>query len=282
MSFGFVIFGIIRHKHEKVGSEFGRIMNMLVAERRELLLERLRTDGKLIAKELALELAVSEDSVRRDLRDLAAAGLCQRVYGGAVPVSPALADYSARTIVEPKSKQRVAAAAAALIGPGDRVILDGGTTTLAVVGVLPRHLSATVITHSPTIAAALIEHPNIEILLLGGRVYKHSAVACGAAAAEAARAISADLFLLGVTGVHPQEGLTTGDAEEAAMKRTLAGRAADTYVLASAEKIGTASAYRVLPISDVAGVVTDTPADHPVIREIKDAGVGVITVAVET
>jgi DeoR/GlpR family transcriptional regulator of sugar metabolism len=251
---------------------------MLVAERRELLLERLRTEGKLIAKDLARELAVSEDSVRRDLRDLAAAGLCQRVYGGAVPVSPALADYSARTVVEPKSKQRVAAAAAALIGPGDRVILDGGTTTLAVVEALPHNLSATVITHSPTIAAALIEHPNIEILVLGGRVYKHSAVACGAAAAEAARAISADLFLLGVTGVHPQEGLTTGDAEEAAMKRTLAGRAADTYVLASAEKIGTASAYRVLPLSDVAGVVTDTPADHPVVREIKAAGVRVIAV----
>src|SRR5436305_5025336 len=254
---------------------------MLVAERRELLLERLRTDGKLIAKELALELAVSEDSVRRDLRDLAAAGLCQRVYGGAVPVSPALADYSARTSVEPGSKQRVAAAAAALIQSGDRVILDGGTTTLAVVRALSPTLSATVITHSPTIAAALMEHPRIEILLLGGAVDKHSAVACGAGAAEAARGISADMFLLGVTGVHPREGLTTGDAEEAAMKRTLAGRAADTYVLASAEKIGTASAYRVLGLSDVAGVVTDTPADHPVIREITDAGVRVIAAGAE-
>jgi DeoR/GlpR family transcriptional regulator of sugar metabolism len=249
---------------------------MLVAERRELFLERLGSDRKLVAKDLATELGISEDSVRRDLRDLAAAGLCQRVYGGAVPVSPALADYAARTSVEPGSKQRVAAAAAALIQPGDRVILDGGTTTLAVVRALSHALSATVITHSPTIAAALVEHPNVEILLLGGRVYKHSAVACGAAAAEAARGISADLFLLGVTGVHPREGLTTGDAEEAAMKRTLAGRAADTYVLASTEKIGTASAYRVLPLSEVAGVVTDTPADHPVIRGITDAGVRVI------
>jgi DeoR/GlpR family transcriptional regulator of sugar metabolism len=254
---------------------------VLVAERRELFIDRLRSDRKLVAKDLALELGISEDSVRRDLRDLAAAGLCQRVYGGAVPVSPALADYSARTSVEPGSKQRVAGAAAALIRSGDRVILDGGTTTLAVVRALSPTLSATVVTHSPTIAAALIEHPNIEILLLGGRIYKHSAVACGAAAAEAARGVSADVFLLGVTGVHPREGLTTGDAEEAAMKRTLAGRAADTYVLASAEKIGTASAYRVLGLSDVAGVVTDTPSDHPVIREITDAGVRVIAAGPE-
>ena len=96
----------------------------------------------------AADLGISEDSVRRDLRDLAAAGLCQRVYGGAVPVSPALADYATRTSVEPGSKQRVAAAAAALIQSGDRVILDGGTTTLAVVRALSPTLSATVITHS--------------------------------------------------------------------------------------------------------------------------------------
>src|SRR2546423_2694272 len=144
---------------------------MLVAERRELFLERLSAHRRLVAKDLAAELGISEDSVRRDMRDLAAAGLCQRVYGGAVPVSPALADYATRTSVEPGSKQRVTAAAAALIQSGDRVILDGGTTTLAVVRALPPTLSATVITHSPTIAVALIEHPRIEILLLGGAVH---------------------------------------------------------------------------------------------------------------
>ncbi len=249
---------------------------MLVAERRELLLARLRSDGKLVAKDLALELSVSEDSVRRDLRELAAAGLCQRVYGGAVPVSRALADYQTREAVEPESKERVARRAAALIQSGTSAILDGGTTTLAVVRTLPRDLDATIITHSPTIAAALIHHPNIEIFLLGGRIYKHSAVACGAAAAEAAATISADLFLLGVTGVHPQEGLTTGDAEEAAMKRTLATRAADTYVLASSEKIGAASAYKVLPLQSVTAIITDTPPDNPILEQITALGTSII------
>jgi DeoR/GlpR family transcriptional regulator of sugar metabolism len=249
---------------------------MLVAERRDLLLVRLNRDRSLVAKDLAQELGVSEDSVRRDLRDLAAAGLCQRVYGGAVPVSRAVVDYRARQAVEPESKERVAKRAAALIQPGDRAILDGGTTTLAVVRALPRDLSATVITHSPTIAAALIDHPHIEIFLLGGHIYKHSAVACGATAAEAAGAVSADLFLLGVTGVHPQEGLTTGDAEEAAMKRTLAARAADTYVLASAEKIGAASAYKVLPLKAVTAIVTDIPPNNPIIEQISAEGSRII------
>jgi DeoR/GlpR family transcriptional regulator of sugar metabolism len=249
---------------------------VLVAERRDLLLKRLKTDGKLVARELASELGVSEDSVRRDLRDLAAAGLCQRVYGGAVPASRALVDYAARASVEPESKGRVAARAAALIHAGDRVILDGGTTTLALVRALPAALTATVITHSPTIAAALVDHPGVEILLLGGRIYKHSAVACGAATAEAAAGISADVFFLGVTGVHPEAGLTTGDAEEAAMKRTLAARAADTYVLASTEKIGAISPYKVLGLGDVTAVVTDAAPDDPVLAQLTDGGTRVI------
>jgi DeoR/GlpR family transcriptional regulator of sugar metabolism len=249
---------------------------MLVAERRELLLRRLESDGKLVARDLAAELGVSEDSVRRDLRDLAAAGLCQRVYGGAVPVSRALVYYAARTAVEPESKRRVAARAAATVNPGDRVILDGGTTTLALVRALPAALEATVITHSPTIAAALLDHPRIEILLLGGRIYKHSAVACGAVTAEAAAGISADLFFLGVTGAHPDAGLTTGDADEAAMKRTLAGRAAETYVLASTEKIGAISAYKVLDLAAVTAVVTDADPGDEVLRRLKRGGTEVI------
>lgn len=249
---------------------------MLAAQRQALLLDRLAHEGKLVAKEIAAELGLSDDSVRRDLRELAAAGLCQRVYGGALPASPAIAQYADRTLVRPESKDRVAARAALLIGPGSTVILDGGTTTLAVVRALPPELACTIITHSPTIAAALVPHDGIDVFLLGGRLFKHSAVTCGAAAVEAAQAISADLFLLGVTGVHATEGLTTGDVEEAAMKRALAGRAADTYVLASTEKIGVASPYRVLPLSEIAAVITDTDGDDPTICALRSNGVAIL------
>ena len=92
---------------------------MLAAERRDLLVTRLRRDGKLVARDLAAELGLSEDSVRRDLREMAAAGLCQRVYGGALPVSPALGTLTARYGVAPDSKRRVAARAAELITPGE-------------------------------------------------------------------------------------------------------------------------------------------------------------------
>lgn len=250
---------------------------MLAAQRRDLLLSRLERDGRLVAKDVAAELGVTEDSVRRDLRELAAAGLCQRVYGGALPVSPAVADYGTRRTVAAESKRRVATTAVALIQPGSTVILDGGTTALAVAGLLPRDFHVTVVTHSPTVATALLDHPTAEVFLLGGRLFKHSAVTCGAAAAEAAQSIRADVFLLGVTGVHHETGLTTGDPDEAAMKRALAARAGDTYVLASSEKIGAASPFTVLPLARVSGIITDAPADHPVLDALRRAGTSVIT-----
>lgn len=248
---------------------------MLPAQRRDLLLDRLERDGRLVAKDLAAELGIAEDSVRRDLRELAAAGLCQRVYGGALPVSPAIADYATRGSVATESKQRVAAAAIELIRPESTVILDGGTTALAVARSLPADLRITLVTHSPTVATALLDHPNVDVFVLGGRLFKHSAVTSGAAAVEAAQAIHADVFLVGVTGVHHEAGLTTGDPDEAAMKRALAARAADTYVLASTEKIGAASPFTVLPLSSVSGIVTDAPEDHPVLERIRRDGIPV-------
>jgi DeoR/GlpR family transcriptional regulator of sugar metabolism len=249
---------------------------MLAAERRDLLLERLRAGGKLVAKDAAADLGVSEDMIRRDLRELAAAGLLQRVYGGALPVSPAAADYATRRDIAIPGKRSVAAAAARLIQPGMTAILDGGTTALAVAHALAPDLRATVVTHSPTVAVALVDKPAIDVFLLGGRLFRHSVVTCGATAAEAAQGVTADLFLLGVTGVHPEAGLTTGDGDEAAMKRALARRAADTCVLASAEKIGTASPFTVLPLSDVTAVITDARSTDPTLEQLQASGVSVI------
>ncbi|KQM38595.1 DeoR/GlpR family DNA-binding transcription regulator [Microbacterium sp. Leaf203] len=249
---------------------------MLAAARKDALLDRLRRDGRLVVKDIAVEWGLSEDSIRRDLRELDAAGLAVRVYGGALPASPAVADYSARREVARGSKERVAAAAVALIEPDSTVLLDGGTTTLAMVDLLPRSFGGAIITHSPTIAAALLDH-DAEVIVLGGRLFKHSAVACGAAAMEAAQSVSADLFFLGVTGVHPETGLSTGDAEEAAMKRALAARAAETFVLASEEKLGTASRFGILPLDRVSGIIADLDPDAALAGDLRAAGARILS-----
>ena len=248
---------------------------MLAASRREFLLERLRRDRRIVAKDVATELDLSEDSIRRDLRELASEGLLARVYGGAVPVSPAVADYAARTEIATDSKERVASAAAALVRLGSTIILDGGTTTLSLVRYLARSLEVTIVTHSPTVAAALIDH-EAEVVLIGGRLFKHSAVAVGAVAAEAAGRISADQFFLGVTGIHPDAALTTGDAEEAAMKRILSSRSTETWVLGSEEKIGAVSPHLVLPLAGVTGLVLDAPAGDPTVAELRAGGAHVV------
>ena len=117
---------------------------------------------------------------------------------------------------------------------------------------------APIATDGPIIAAALVDHPTVEVYVLGG-LFRALRSHGGAAAAEAAHTVQADMFLLGITGVHHSAGLTTGDADEAAMKRSLARRVAGTYVLASAKKIGTASPFTVLPLADVSGSLPMLP-----------------------
>lgn len=248
---------------------------MLSAQRREALLDLLRTEGRIVSRETAARFGVSEDMIRRDLRELAAAGLAQRVYGGALPASPAVVDHSARTAVAPDSKRRVGAAAASLLTPGSVAVIDGGTTALALVAALPLTLDATVLTHSPAVAIALSECMDITVELIGGRLYRHSLVACGSVALNAASRIRADMFFMGVTGVHAEAGLTTGDREEAEMKRVFAARSGETYVLASSEKIGSASPFEVLPLSDVSGVITDA-VDGPAYTNLYNTGIPVI------
>ena len=189
---------------------------------RDFLLARLRADGQVVAKDVAAELGLSEDSIRRDLRELAADGLCQRVYGGALPASPAVADYAdpdrcrageqaahrgARRRAHRAGQHRAPRRRDDHAGGGAALPPDLGAPSSRTARPSRRRWSTTRASRSSCI---------------GGRLFKHSAVTCGAAAVEAAQRHPADLFFLGVTGVHPDAGLTTGDADEAAMKRALA------------------------------------------------------------
>ncbi|WEK60608.1 MAG: DeoR/GlpR family DNA-binding transcription regulator [Candidatus Microbacterium colombiense] len=230
---------------------------MLSALRKDHLLDLLATEGRIVAKDVAAALGISEDSIRRDLRELADAGLCVRVYGGAVPVPPAEAPVTRRLQVATDSKERVARVAVALIRPGSTIMLDAGTTTLAMARMLPDDPALTVVTPSPVVAVAVAEHSPARVLLVGGELGRHSLVAGGALALENIARLGADVFFLGVTGADPEQGLTTGLLDDAVVKRALAARSAETYVLASAEKVGAVSRFPVVGLDDVAGIITD-------------------------
>ena len=249
---------------------------MLTSQRKQLIIEKLETEGQVQSKALSILFDVSEDTIRRDLRELAAEGRLQRVHGGALPSSSAIAPFAERQSVKMDAKKKVAQKGAQLISSGQVVIIDGGTTTAELITFLPPDLHITVVTHSPRIALGLVTHPAVEVILIGGRLYKHSIVAVGAGAIEGIENIHADLFFMGVTGIHPDAGLTTGDFEEACIKRAFSGRAAETIVLASPEKINTASSFVIGDVSLANTIVIDGNTDEDWIRTLSEKGVSVI------
>jgi DeoR/GlpR family transcriptional regulator of sugar metabolism len=248
---------------------------MLTTQRKKILLARLAAEGQLVARTLALEFETSEDTIRRDLRELAAEGKLQRVHGGALPASAALGDLAVREQVSTADKAALGRWGAALVQPGQVVILDGGTTALQVARHLAPGLHATIVTHSPTVAVELARHAQVEVRMLGGRLFRHSMVNVGADVIAAAARLRADLFFLGVTGVHPEAGLSTGDAEEAAVKRALLERAAETVVLASPEKLMAASPFVVAPLSEASLLVVPRATPERVARALRAGGVRV-------
>jgi DeoR/GlpR family transcriptional regulator of sugar metabolism len=249
---------------------------MLTTHRKQAILAALKRDGQVVAKTLSELFGVSEDTLRRDLRELAAEGLLQRVHGGALPASAAVGDFVQRQDIASAAKLAIATRAAAMILPGQVVILDGGTTCVQLARCLSRTLAITVVTHSPSIAVELASHPLVDVLLIGGRLFKHSMVAVGASAVEAMAHIRADVYFMGVTGVHPAEGLSTGDLEEAYVKRALAARAAEVVVLASTEKLGAASPYVIADINTVSSIIVDRSAPGAICRQLRAKGVAVV------
>ncbi len=249
---------------------------MLTAERRQLILDILRREKKVLSSQLSATLKVSEDTIRRDLRELAESGLLQRVHGGALLASPAIASYTDRQKQAPKEKEAIARAAAKLVCPGQVIILDGGTTTLQVARHLPPDLQATVVTNSPTIAVALAEHPQIEVIMLGGKLYKKALVNVGAATVEALGMIHADLCMLGVCSLHPEVGISVPNLDEAHVKRAMIAAAAEVVGLATAQKLDTAAPYVVESIHALTYLVTAPTVSEEMLAAYKALGLTII------
>lgn len=248
---------------------------MLTQERKTYLLDLLKREGRIEAKAVAAELGLSDDTIRRDLRELATTGKLQRVHGGALPKSPADADLNTRHGIASQSKKEIGKTAAGLIKPNQVIIIDGGTTALQMVSQLPKDQKNTVVTHSPTVAVALKPYESITVIMIGGILFRHSMVNVGAASLDAMSHVYADTYFMGITGVDADAGLTTGDLEEAHVKKALSQRAADTVVLASVEKLKTASPYRVMPLVSASGIVLDSSTSKSFIQQMRKVGLDV-------
>ena len=140
---------------------------------------------------------------------------------------------------------------------------------------LPETIAFTAFTHSPTIAAEFERLKNVEVNLIGGRLYRHSMVAVGTQAALAIGLLRPDLFFMGVTAANSAAGFSTGDAEEAAIKRLIARQSRDVWVLLTAEKLGLQSPVTIMPLVEAAGVVVSASSAEGNLATFEEAGVSV-------
>jgi DeoR/GlpR family transcriptional regulator of sugar metabolism len=239
---------------------------VLKEERHRQILAILGREGRVVATDLQQVLGVSGYTVRRDLDELSQERRLQRVHGGALTRSPVATTYEGRRVQSVAGKAAAARAAATLLEPGQTVILDGGSTALALVDAIPPDHSGTFVTHSPPVAAALGRRAGLEIVVVGGTLDPRAMVAVGAQAIEAYRRITADVCFLGVWSLHPVVGLSSGYFEEAELRRLLLERADRVVGLASRDKLGTTAQFGIGP----ATALTDLATEPGVPRELLD------------
>jgi DeoR/GlpR family transcriptional regulator of sugar metabolism len=245
-------------------------------ERLNWILDQLTREGKVLATDLTAALGVSEDTIRRDLRELASLSRVRRVHGGALRSSPVALNYAIREKQSVPQKKSIARAAARLIEDGAVVFMDGGTTNVHVAESLPVNLTATVITNSIPVAMILSDHASVEVVLIGGRVLRSSRVALGPEAVDAIRSYRADLFLLGTCSLDLHAGITVPHLDEAPVKRAMIASAARVVGLVTAEKLGTAMACVVGPVSELDAIVTEHDTASDLLEPYLQAGIQVI------
>jgi DeoR family fructose operon transcriptional repressor len=251
---------------------------MYAEERQQEILRRARADGRVDVVRLADELAVTSETVRRDLTVLERAGVVRRVHGGAIPIErlgfePAL---SARDAVLTTEKERIAKAAVAELPDGGAVIIDAGSTTGRLVDALPADRELTVVVNAPPLATALAMRSNVTVIMLGGRVRGRTLATVDDMALQPLSQLHVDVAFMATNGLSVECGLTTPDPAEASVKRAMIAAARRTVLLADHTKVGNDYLARFGSLAEVDLLVTDAGLDDGVTEELEQAGLRVV------
>lgn len=255
---------------------------MLAVQRRDAIAERIRAEGRVLVTELASDLGITQETVRRDLDALEIAGIARRVHGGAVSaerVSLVESAVDERVGRNAAGKRRIAdLAARRLVALGaTSVLVDAGTTTAAfaeaIVQQWPQHFGARLVvaTHAPAVAAILSRHPAIEVHVIGGRLRQLTGASVGAQTLLTIQSMSPDVVVLGTNGLDAA-GLTTPDPEEAAVKAAIVASGRRVACLADGSKVGASTLCRFAGLEAVDVVVTDVEPDAGTAAALDAAG----------
>lgn len=246
-------------------------------ERRSNILELLHQTNSLRVEVLAQQLGVSSVTIRNDLNALEQQGFVTRSHGFAVLNSRLIAELSIadKRNHYPELKQRIGKLAASLLSNGERIILDSGTTTKAIVSHL-NDLSLTILTNGLDIAMELVACPNVEIRMTGGVLRKNAMSFSGVMADHNLRHARFDKVFLGVDGFDLQKGVTTFNEQEAHLNRLMCEAANQVIVVADSSKFGQYSDFMICNANQVDVLVTDDQLPKNYREYLENAGVQVL------
>ncbi|SFJ71732.1 DeoR/GlpR family DNA-binding transcription regulator [Thermoflavimicrobium dichotomicum] len=230
---------------------------MLKEERQQKILQILNDELKVITSDLSKRLSVSEDTIRRDLKELDNQGLIKRVHSGALRIGPPVVDFSTRQNISNEIKINLAKKALDFIKDDMVLLIDGGTTNLHLVNQLPLSLKATVITNCPHIAIALSNHKDIDVIMLGGTLFKQSMVNLGIDTVETLNTMRADLYIMGIYKIDPHIGISVPSLTEALVKRKMASISTEILGMATSDKLNTVSNHIVCPSNKLTYLITE-------------------------
>lgn len=247
----------------------------LPEQRQSLIRDLLRKDGRVACVKLSQELQVSEHTIRRDLQELAREGVCKRVYGGAVVLSPASGSFGDRVEEGRAGKALLGKAGAQLIRAGGCVFIDAGTTNLAVAKAIPSELSLTVVTNAPAIAAEAMNSPCLEVIMLGGRMQARTGAALGITPLKQVEDMRFDQCFLGACALDAAEGLTVFDYDDAEFKRAVASRSNEVIVALTSDKIPSVARYKVMSCDAISTLVVEHNVSRDKVASFIEQGVDV-------
>lgn len=249
--------------------------------RRSLIETRVLANGEIDFASLASEFDVSEMTIRRDVDSLEAKGVVRRIVGGAIALVGKSSEppFQARSAAAAMVKVRLAEAAVQLLQPHETVILDSGSSVLAVAkAIRGRGLGLTIVTPSILVAIELADEPDTTVLLAGGLVRPGELSLIGVETEETFAHYNCDTYVMGIAGVDMERGVSEYHREEGNVKKAAVKSADRVIVVADKTKLGRVQLMNVAPLSAISVLVTDGDPKDPTLVAASNAGVEVICV----
>jgi DeoR/GlpR family transcriptional regulator of sugar metabolism len=248
---------------------------MLKRERQAYILHQVNLHNKVLSTDLSQHINVSDDTIRRDLQELAEAGKIIKVHGGALSPSFHNSNHSSREIYSYTQKRIIAQKAARLIKDGMFVLSGGGTTIIELAKALPPQLHATFISGSIPAIYEYMNHPNIDVIIIGDKISKNSKITVGLEAISKIRQLRADICFLGINAINLENGVSDNDWEVVQIKKAMIESAQKLVCLTIAEKINSQQPIQVCDIQKIDTLITELPPDDPILEPYIKAGINV-------